>query len=435
MKLTQASIERLSLPAGKSEAIFFDEDMPGFGLRIREGGSRTFIVQYALGGRQRRMTIGSAKILKTAKARETAGDLLAKVRLGHDPAADRAEARVRASDEPLSDVIRRFLARQERRVQERRLRRRTYVDAKRYLERYWKPLHTLHPTKVSRATVAARLGKIADDHGLVSADRARAALSAFFTWAIGEGLCDMNPVIGTNKHFDGEKSRDRVLTDRELAVIWRSLPDSDYGAIVQLLILTGQRREEIGALQLPEVDLKQTLITLPPERTKNGRPHEVPLSKPAVAILKAREKRAGRDFVFGDGPRKGNGADEERHGGFQGWSKSKTALDEQVANEAKKVAFDNRVTAGPWRLHDIRRTVATRMAELGVQPHIIEAVLNHVSGHKAGVAGVYNRSSYAAEKRIALDLWGKHVQALVEGDRSGDGPRVVKFPARAKNSS
>jgi hypothetical protein len=117
----------------------------------------------------------------------------------------------------------------------------------------------------------------------------------------------------------------------------------------------------------------------------------------------------------------------ERHGGFQGWSKSKAALDEQVANEAKKAVFDKRVTVGPWRLHDIRRTVATRMAELGVQPHIIEAVLNHVSGHKAGVAGVYNRSSYAAEKRIALDLWGKYVQALAEGDRSSDGPRVVKF--------
>src|SRR5262249_30181717 len=122
----------------------------------------------------------------------------------------------------------------------------------------------------------------------------------------------------------------------------------------------------------------------------------------------------------GDGPRKGNGADEERHGGFQGWSKSKAALDEQVANETKKAAFEKRVTVGLWRLHDIRRTVATRMAKLCVQPHIIQAVLNHVSGHKAGVAGVYNRSSYAAEKRIALDLWGKHVQALVEGDRSGD---------------
>jgi len=430
MKLTKPSIERLALPPGKSEAIFFDDDVPGFGLRLRAGGSRTFIVQYALGGRQRRMTIGAAKVLDAPEARQTARKLLARVRLGHDPAADRAEARVRASDELLGDHIGRFLARQER-----RLRPRSYVDAKRYLEQYAKPLHSIHLARISRAMVASLLGKIADEHGPVSADRARAALSSFFAWVIGEGLCDTNPVIGTNKHFDGEKSRDRVLTDRELALIWHSLPDSDYGAIVQLLILTGQRREEIGALQLPEVDLKQALITLPPERTKNGRPHEVPLSKPALAILQAREKRVGRDFVFGDGPRNCNGANEERHGGFQGWSKSKAVLDERVANETKKMAFDKRVTVGPWRLHDIRRTVATRMAELGVQPHIIEAVLNHVSGHKAGVAGVYNRSSYAAEKRIALDLWGKHVQALFEGDRSSGGPHVVKFAARAKNSS
>jgi integrase len=152
-------------------------------------------------------------------------------------------------------------------------------------------------------------------------------------------------------------------------------------------------------LRRPEVDLEETVITLPPDRTKNGRPHEVPLSKLALAIVKSRPPRAGRDFLFGDGPRNGS----DRQGGFQGWSKSKAALDRQAV-------------IGPWRLHDVRRTVATRMAELGVQPHVIEAVLNHISGHKAGVAGIYNRSSYAAEKRTALELWGKHVQVLIEGE-------------------
>jgi integrase len=393
MKLTQANIDRLSLPAGKSEAIFFDDDVPGFGLRLRAGGSRTFIVQYALGSRQRRMSIGATKILSAPKARQTAGELLAKVRLGHDPAADRVEARVRASDEPLSSVIRRFLIRQER-----RLRQRSYVETKRYLEQHWKPLHTLHPTKITRATVAARLGKIAEMKGPVSADRARGALSAFFTWAIGEGLCDVNPVVGTNKHFDGEKSRDRVLSDRELAAIWCALPPSDYGAIVRLLILTGQRREEIGGLLWSEVDFERHMISLPSERTKNRRPHDVPLSKLAFAILKSHPARAGRDPLFGDGPRSDNLCD--RHVGFQGWSKAKAALDEASG-------------IGAWRLHDIRRTVATSMAELGVLPHVIEAVLNHVSGHRAGVAGVYNRSSYGTEKADALDLWAKHIQGLI----------------------
>jgi len=415
MKLTQASIERLALPAGKSEAIIFDDDVPGFGLRLRAGGSRTFIVQYALGGRQRRMTIGTAKILDAVKARQTARNLLAKVRLGYDPAAERTEARVHASDEPLGAIIGRFLARQER-----RLRSRTYIDARRYLERYWKPLHELHVASISRATIAARLGKIASEHGPVSADRARAILSSFFAWAIGEGLCDTNPVVGTNKHFNGAKSRDRVLTDRELAVIWKALPDSDYGAIVRLLILTGQRREEIGALRWSEVDFEGREIALPPARTKNNRPHDVPLSKPALAILQSRPARAGRDLVFGDGPRARNGEPPGPEGGFQGWSKCKAALDKQTS------------LIGSWRLHDVRRTVATRMAELGVQPHVIEAVLNHVSGHKAGVAGVYNRSSYATEKRQALDFWGKHVEALTADDNRGDGQRIVRFPARVE---
>jgi integrase len=412
MKLTQASIDRLALPPGKSELIVFDDDVPGFGLRLRAGGSRTFIVQYALGGRQRRMTIGTAKLLDAAKARQTARNLLAKVRLGHDPAVERAEARTRASDEPLGGIIGRFLARQER-----RLRPRSYVDTRRYLERYWRPLHELHLASINRATVAARLGKIASEHGPVSADRARAVLSSFFTWAIGEGLCEMNPVVGTNKHFDGARSRDRVLTDRELAVIWKALPDSDFGAIVRLLILTGQRREEIGALRWSEVDLEAREAALPPARTKNKRPHDVPLSNQALSILKSRPAHADRDLVFGDRPRARDG--EARSCGFQGWSKAKLALDRQTSS------------VGPWRLHDVRRTVATRMAELGVQPHVVEAVLNHVSGHKAGVAGVYNRSSYATEKREALDFWGKHVEALTADDNRSDGERIVRFPARA----
>jgi integrase len=404
MKFTQASIARLTLPGGKNEAIIFDDDVPGFGLRLRASGSRTFIVQYSLGGRQRRMSLGTTKILDAATARQTARNLLAKVRLGHDPAVERTAARARASDAPLGAIIGRFLERQHRRV-----RPRSYDESKRYLERYLKPLHALHLASIDRATVAARLGKIASEHGAVTADRARAALSSFFAWAIGEGLCETNPVVGTNKHFDGETSRDRVLTDPELAVIWKALPDSDYGAIVRLLILTGQRREEIGALRWSEVDLVKREIALPSARTKNHRAHDIPLSDQALAVLKSRPARAGRDLMFGVGPAKG----------FQGWAKAKRVLDQQASS------------VGPWRLHDVRRTVATRMAELGVLPHVVEAVLNHVSGHKAGVAGVYNRSSYAHEKREALYFWGKHIAALTGDDNRSDGERIVRFPARA----
>jgi integrase len=393
VNLTQAKIQGLELPAGKTEAIFFDDDLPGFGLRLRDGGSKNWIVQYALGAKQRRMTIGSIKVLDPSQARATARDLLARVRLGQDPAAERREARAKASDAPLGAIVDRFLV-----WKESRLRPSSYGATRRYLKEIWKPLRALHLTNISRADVAARLGAVAEEHGPIAADRARAALSAFFTWAIREGLCEVNPVIGTNKAAE-LKSREHVLSDEDLKAIWQALPESDYGWIVRLLILTGQRREEIGGLRWSEVKAKR-LIRLPSGRTKNYRVHDVPLTKAALAILNAQPVRDGRDLVFGDGPRSNDGA---REAGFQGWSKSKTALDEKTKG------------IQPWRLHDIRRTVATRMADLGVQPHIVEAVLNHVSGHKAGVAGVYNRAAYADEKTAALELWAKHVDRLVSG--------------------
>ena len=211
-----------------------------------------------------------------------------------------------------------------------------------------------------------------------------------------EGLSDGNPVIGTNRAAD-ERSRDRVLSDKELAAIWGACRDDDFGRIVRLLILTGQRREEVGGTTWSELDLARGLWTIPGSRTKNGRAHEVPLPASAAGLLEQTRLALRSGSLFGEGT-----------GSFQGWSKAKAALERRISSGGTAME--------PWRLHDIRRTVATRMAELGVQPHVIEAVLNHVSGHKAGVAGVYNRALYAAERRKALDLWGEHVRALVESD-------------------
>jgi integrase len=186
-------------------------------------------------------------------------------------------------------------------------------------------------------------------------------------------------------------------------VIWKAAPENDYGRIVKLLMLTAQRREEIGSLAWSEIDTARKLITLPPDRTKNSRPHDVPLSDSAMAVLESTPPRVGRPLMFGSGK-----------GGYSGWSKSKEALD-----GAAKVA--------PWTLHDLRRTAATRMADIGVQPHVIEAVLNHVSGHKSGVAGIYNRSSYAVEKRAALDLWANHLRVAIA---AAEGANVRKLQRR-----
>jgi integrase len=210
-------------------------------------------------------------------------------------------------------------------------------------------------------------------------------------------LADANPVVGTNKAAE-EISRDRVLSDEELRLVWSCAGEGDYSAIIRLLILTGQRREEVAAMRWSELDFDKRLWRIGAERTKNGFQHDVPLSNEAIEFLAAHGGREGRDLVFGS-----------REGPFQGWGNAKIALERRIrANLGEKSGLK------PWRLHDLRRTVATRMNELGVLPHVVE-VLNHISGHKAGVAGVYNRASYAAEKRQALDVWAAHVIALMDG--------------------
>jgi len=169
-------------------------------------------------------------------------------------------------------------------------------------------------------------------------------------------------------------------------------------------MLTAQRRDEIGSLRWSEINKVGKLVSLPPERTKNSRPHDVPLSDAALEIIEGQPQRKGRDLVFGEG-----------EGGYSGWSRAKAAVDKTAK------------LSTPWTLHDLRRTAATRMADQGVQPHVIEAILNHVSGHKAGVAGIYNRSTYAVEKRAALDLWASHLRLILA---QSEGANVVKLAAR-----
>jgi len=230
-------------------------------------------------------------------------------------------------------------------------------------------------------------------------------LSAFFAWAVREGLLEINPVAGTGKADEGG-SRERVLSDAELAEVWAALGEDQFGDIVRLLILTAQRREEIGGLRWSEIDFERGVIVLPPQRTKNNREHVVPLAPPAMAILKRQPRRKvdggrPRDLIFGHG-----------QGGFSAWSDCKENLDRRLL-VARRDAESKAKSMDDWRLHDLRRTGATVMADrLGVLPHIIEAVLNHVSGHRAGVAGVYNRARYEDEMRAALGRWADHVMAI-----------------------
>ncbi len=392
MKLDQAAADNLKPPPDKSDLIVFDDKLSGFGLRWRDG-KRTWIIQYRVGAKQRRKTLGSADKIRAAQAREKARSELADVQLGGDPQAKKTEQRARAA-ETLGAVAARYLRRQQA-----RLKGRSFESVETHLTKHWAPLNSVSIHGITRRTIAARLGEIAAERGPFAANRARTTLSGLFSWAMKEGLVDANPVLGTNRQAD-EQARDRVLSDAELVGIWNACRDDDYGRIVRLLALTGQRRDEIGSIGKSEISLAARSWSIPRERTKNSRAHEVPLPDLAIEILEPamlREGREDRDLIFGDGLR-----------AFSGWSAAKLSLDRRIEQATG-------TKPEPWRLHDLRRTAATRMVDLGVLPHVVEAVLNHVSGHKAGVAGVYNRALYAPETRRALDRWAAHIEALLAG--------------------
>jgi len=416
MKLTKANISGIELPPGKTERIVFDEELPGFGIRLRAGGKRVWVVQYRIGAKQRRKTIGTTATLDPDDAREQAKRELAAVTLGGDPQADKLAARAKAKV-TLSAVVDSYLA-----ARKSKLRVKTFDESERYLRKHWRSLHGLPIHRIERRDVAARLGEIIEENGPIAAARARAALSALFAWAIGEGYADQNVVIGTHRPDQETRSRDRVLTDAELAEVWNACHDDDYGCIIRLLILTGQRREEVGAMAWSELDQQHVMWRIPAMRTKNGRPHAITLPPLVWSIIERAERRDSVDCLFGRG-----------ENGFGGWSKSKAALDERMRKGRKQDGKKTRNTAdevkliAPWVVHDLRRTVATRMADLGVLPHVIEALANHVSGHKGGVAGIYNRSSYEREVSAALGLWADHIRSIVDNV----APTIIQMPRRA----
>jgi integrase len=398
MKLTTAEIRAVKLPPGVVDKVYFDERLPGFGLRIRASGVHSWMVQYMVGKRTRRVVLGLLSGLDPASAYNMAKHLLAQVRLGRDPAVEKVQARVKAA-ETFGALLPRFLERQQAKQKPN-----SYKETERYLSNHAKPLHRLPVEIIERRTIASLLAEVEELSGPVAANRARAALSAYFNWLAREGYVNTNPVSFTNKAIEAG-ARVRTPDEGELRTILRALRDDDYGAIVRLLILTGLRRDEIGSLCWSEVDINAAAITLPPARTKNGREHVVPLSEPALEILKARARKARLDgepraYVFGRGA-----------GGFSGWSKSKIEFDTRIAQMRGGQALAS------WTLHDLRRTISTALHErFRVAPHVVEVILGHVSGHKGGVAGVYNKALYLEERRRALERWGEYVTELAIGE-------------------
>jgi integrase len=402
MNLDAKTIAALDL-AGKRDAIFFDEELTGFGVRLRASGNRvrrSWVAQYRANGRTRRVLIGSVEKVTLPDARKAARKILAAAELGGDPQGAKALKR-REAARTVRSVVDTYL---EARKPE--LRPASYRVARLYLTGpYFRPLHPIAVNAVTRSDVASCIRTVVRNHSATTAAAARRALSAFFGWAIAEGLLGdgANPVGGTYSP-PNPVPRDRVLSNDELVAIWRACGDDDYGRVVRLLILLGSRRREIGGLRWSEFDLDTETWALPAARAKNNRAHTITLPAAALDIIRT-VPRSSRDHLFGD----------RAEVGFTAWTAGKQELDSRLG------------AVKPWRLHDVRRTVATGMADLGVEPHHIEACLNHYGGHRAGVAGVYNRSSYVSEVARALERWASHVEQLVSGKKPG---KIVKLHKR-----
>jgi integrase len=400
----------LTCPEGRSEIIYWSDDLPGFGLRCRVSGARTWFVQYRTkSGQTRKHALGDPASVVYAKARAEAGRLIASAKLGGDPAGE-VEAAKREAKTALAvaELADRYLDNQKPRI-----RPRSYIELERHLKKHAKPLHSEGAGKVTQRAIVDLLHGVAKggvSGGPIAANRVRASLSAMFAWGMKAGVVPANPVAATFKPAD-EKPRERVLADRELELIWSCTNGAgDHDRIVRLLMLTGARREEIAGMRWAEIALADeggAIWTLPSERSKNGLPHMLTLPALAVRLLPpSREECVGerRELLFGEG-----------RGPFSGWSRCKERLDERIgkANDGRPIA--------PWVLHDLRRTFVTRLNDLGVEPHVIEALVNHVGGlARAGVAGVYNRSAYSMQKRAALALWCDHIAKLT-GDGGDEG--------------
>jgi integrase len=369
--------------------------LAGFGCR-RQKDAIVYYLRWQQDGRQRMRALGRHGPLTPETARQKARQALGELAAGRDPfpvsGSLASDTNVEAT---FGGQVPRFLERQRTALKHRSL-----IEVTRHLMVHASPLNAKPLAKINRRDIAALLADVEAASGPYARNHVRASLSAFWTWAIAEGFVEANPVQGTVKA--PAQSRDRVLTDAEIGLIWKALPVGDFGDIVRLLLLTGQR-EEIGALQWSEVDLADGVIMLPPARVKNGRSHQVPLSEPALAILAARHSKREGPAVFGR-----DGRDR-----FTNWSNTKAALDRKLGPSFRD-----------WHLHDCRRTVASGMARLGINLPVIERVLNHVSGSFAGIVSVYQRHDFADEKRAALALWAKHVAEIVGPTTNKASPAI-----------
>jgi integrase len=382
--LTELTIRKLT-PKGNVRIEMWDDKLPGFGVRVSPRGTKSFVLMYYVAGRKRRLTLGRFPMMSLAKARKQAHDALGAIADGREPeVAKTADVRVGNFDTVIAGFVAGHCARHNRAShahETERLLRARFAAA-------WGKRDV---RSITRSDVLQVLDAAVEAGHPSAANHALAAVRKLFSWALERGLVDANPCSGISRPAPAH-ARERVLSNAELAAVWhgaRSL-SAPFSHIVQLLILTAQRRGEVTGLRWNEIDWTNAVWNIPADRTKNRRAHAVPLSPLALDVLKSAPKIHDA-FVF---PARGN--DEATPSGF---SKTKRRLDAYAR-------------VSDWTLHDLRRTTATHLAGMGVAPHVIERILNHTTGILGGVAGIYNRFQYLPEMRAALELWAEQIGKL-----------------------
>lgn len=419
ISLTQRAVETLKAPPrGRIE--YFDRTLPGFGLRISDAGRKTWFVMYRVRGRKVRETIGTvATIPNVGDARQRARESIELAQRGVHPAEAREEAEAAEAVRSITfaTVADRYLAE----YVERNNRPSTIRETRRILNRDVKPKWGERPIRdISRQDVNDLLDVIADRGALLQANRTLAHLKTLFSWALDRELAEVDPTARVRKRVK-EVPRDRALSPDEIRYFWAGCDKLGwpFGPLFKLLLLTAQRRDEVGAMEWREFDLDKRAWTIPRERAKNDRQHEVHLSDLTMEIIEALPR------IVGAGGTDGALSPETRlvftntgRTPVSGFSKAKERLDRHMldllrSERAEAVKDASQAGVGEWILHDLRRTAATGMASLNIAPHVVDRILNHVSGTIRGVAAVYNRHAYLEERKSALDAWSQYVQGLV----------------------
>jgi integrase len=388
-RLTVKNVE--AIKPGPERREIPDDFLRGLYLIQQPSGARSWAVRYRHNGTTRKFTIGSYPAVDLKAARALAGKALRAVAEGRDPGREKILARAAKADS-VDRIVEDFLERHVRRSN----RPRTAQETERLLRQHALPRwrgRMVH--EITRRDVLDILDRVVDAGAPIAANRVLAAVRKLFNWCVARDIIAASPCSGV-KPPTAERARDRVLSNDELRLVWQAAAKlgGTFGPLVKLLALTGQRRDEVAQMRWDELDLGARLWTLPPARVKNNQPHEVPLSAAALSVVESVSRVADSPFVLTNaGPSPASG-----------YSKGKRRLDALLPADMP-----------PWRLHDLRRTAASGMARLGINLPVIEKVLNHASGSFAGVVGVYQRHSFADEKRHALEAWGNFVAALVEG--------------------